>query len=120
MSTLGFEEYVEPLKLYLHKYREVSPTPSQRRRRMHRTPRSATRSPRWHVGRALIAEGVSMVLSIATVCDDCRAQARGYLPGLKAVATRVAYAWAARGWGGGHLSGSRVYATDHRDEQNIL
>lgn len=24
MSTLGFEEYVEPLKLYLHKYREVS------------------------------------------------------------------------------------------------
>ena len=23
MSTLGFEEYVEPLKLYLHKYREV-------------------------------------------------------------------------------------------------
>jgi nuclear transcription Y subunit beta len=22
MSTLGFEEYVEPLKLYLHKYRE--------------------------------------------------------------------------------------------------
>eukprot|EP00164_Ancoracysta_twista_P000148 GFYU01000218.1.p1 GENE.GFYU01000218.1~~GFYU01000218.1.p1 ORF type:complete len:154 (-),score=53.91 GFYU01000218.1:458-919(-) len=24
MSTLGFENYVEPLKLYLHKYREVS------------------------------------------------------------------------------------------------
>ena len=24
MSTLGFEEYVEPLKVYLHKYREVS------------------------------------------------------------------------------------------------
>jgi Histone-like transcription factor (CBF/NF-Y) and archaeal histone len=24
MSTLGFEDYVEPLKLYLHKYREVS------------------------------------------------------------------------------------------------
>jgi nuclear transcription Y subunit beta len=23
MSTLGFEEYVEPLKVYLHKYREV-------------------------------------------------------------------------------------------------
>lgn len=23
MSTLGFEEYVEPLKLYLHKYREA-------------------------------------------------------------------------------------------------
>ena len=23
MSTLGFEEYFEPLKLYLHKYREV-------------------------------------------------------------------------------------------------
>lgn len=23
MSTLGFEDYVEPLKLYLHKYREV-------------------------------------------------------------------------------------------------
>jgi len=23
MSTLGFEEYVEPLKLYLSKYREV-------------------------------------------------------------------------------------------------
>jgi hypothetical protein len=23
MSTLGFEEYVEPLKLHLHKYREV-------------------------------------------------------------------------------------------------
>ena len=23
MSILGFEEYVEPLKLYLHKYREV-------------------------------------------------------------------------------------------------
>ena len=27
MSTLGFEEYVEPLKLYLSKYREV-PLPS--------------------------------------------------------------------------------------------
>ena len=25
MSTLGFEEYVEPLKVYLHKYREVRP-----------------------------------------------------------------------------------------------
>jgi len=25
MSTLGFEEYVEPLKLFLSKYREVSP-----------------------------------------------------------------------------------------------
>ena len=24
MATLGFEEYVEPLKMYLHKYREVS------------------------------------------------------------------------------------------------
>lgn len=24
MSTLGFEEYVEPLKLYLFKYREVN------------------------------------------------------------------------------------------------
>lgn len=24
MSALGFEEYVEPLKMYLHKYREVS------------------------------------------------------------------------------------------------
>lgn len=24
MSTLGFEDYVEPLKVYLHKYREVS------------------------------------------------------------------------------------------------
>jgi hypothetical protein len=24
MSTLGFEEYIEPLKVYLHKYREVS------------------------------------------------------------------------------------------------
>lgn len=24
MSTLGFEEYFEPLKLYLHKYREVT------------------------------------------------------------------------------------------------
>jgi|TARA_B110000305_G_C19452389_1_gene648729 nuclear transcription Y subunit beta len=24
MSTLGFEEYVEPLKVYLHKYREAS------------------------------------------------------------------------------------------------
>lgn len=23
MSTLGFEDYVEPLKVYLHKYREV-------------------------------------------------------------------------------------------------
>ena len=23
MSALGFEEYVEPLKMYLHKYREV-------------------------------------------------------------------------------------------------
>jgi nuclear transcription Y subunit beta len=23
MSTLGFEEYVEPLKVYLHKYRET-------------------------------------------------------------------------------------------------
>jgi Histone-like transcription factor (CBF/NF-Y) and archaeal histone len=23
MSTLGFEDYIEPLKLYLHKYREV-------------------------------------------------------------------------------------------------
>ena len=23
MSTLGFEDYVEPLKLYLHKFREV-------------------------------------------------------------------------------------------------
>lgn len=23
MSTLGFEDYVEPLKLYLHKYRET-------------------------------------------------------------------------------------------------
>lgn len=23
MSTLGFEDYVEPLKIYLHKYREV-------------------------------------------------------------------------------------------------
>jgi hypothetical protein len=27
MGILGFEEYGEPLKLYLHKYREVS-TPS--------------------------------------------------------------------------------------------
>lgn len=27
MSTLGFEEYVEPLKLYLHKYREVRHAP---------------------------------------------------------------------------------------------
>ncbi len=26
MSTLGFEEYVEPLKIYLHKFREVSPS----------------------------------------------------------------------------------------------
>ena len=25
MSTLGFEEYVEPLKIYLHKFREVPP-----------------------------------------------------------------------------------------------
>lgn len=25
MSTLGFEDYVEPLKVYLHKYREVCP-----------------------------------------------------------------------------------------------
>ncbi len=25
MSTLGFEEYVEPLKIYLHKFREVRP-----------------------------------------------------------------------------------------------
>lgn len=24
MGTLGFEEYVEPLNLYLHKYREVN------------------------------------------------------------------------------------------------
>lgn len=24
MSALGFEEYVEPLKMYLHKYREVT------------------------------------------------------------------------------------------------
>ena len=24
LHTLGFEEYVEPLKVYLHKYREVS------------------------------------------------------------------------------------------------
>lgn len=24
LGTLGFEEYVEPLKIYLHKYREVS------------------------------------------------------------------------------------------------
>jgi len=23
MSTLGFEDYVEPLKVYLHKYRET-------------------------------------------------------------------------------------------------
>ncbi len=23
MGTLGFEEYVDPLKIYLHKYREV-------------------------------------------------------------------------------------------------
>ena len=29
MSTLGFEDYIEPLKLYLHKYREV-----RRRRRL--------------------------------------------------------------------------------------
>ena len=29
MSTLGFEEYVEPLKVYLHKYREASqPSPN--------------------------------------------------------------------------------------------
>lgn len=26
MSALGFEEYVEPLKMYLHKYREVTST----------------------------------------------------------------------------------------------
>lgn len=26
MSTLGFDNYVEPLKLYLHKYRESTPT----------------------------------------------------------------------------------------------
>ncbi len=26
MSTLGFEEYVEPLKIYLHKFREVPPS----------------------------------------------------------------------------------------------
>ena len=26
MSTLGFEDYIEPLKLYLHKYREVRDT----------------------------------------------------------------------------------------------
>lgn len=31
MSTLGFEDYIEPLKLYLHKYREV-----RRRRRLTR------------------------------------------------------------------------------------
>jgi hypothetical protein len=23
MATLGFEEYIEPLKVYLHKFREV-------------------------------------------------------------------------------------------------
>lgn len=27
MSTLGFDMYVEPLKLYLQKFREVRPTP---------------------------------------------------------------------------------------------
>lgn len=27
MSTLGFEDYVEPLKVYLHKYREVFLSP---------------------------------------------------------------------------------------------
>ncbi|XP_072974933.1 nuclear transcription factor Y subunit B-1-like [Typha angustifolia] len=26
MATLGFEEYIEPLKLYLQKYREVNPS----------------------------------------------------------------------------------------------
>jgi hypothetical protein len=31
MSTLGFDKYVEPLKLYLSKYREVSPAPSSLR-----------------------------------------------------------------------------------------
>lgn len=25
MGTLGFEDYIEPLNLYLHKYREVWP-----------------------------------------------------------------------------------------------
>jgi nuclear transcription Y subunit beta len=28
LTTLGFEDYVEPLKLYLQKYREVSPSSS--------------------------------------------------------------------------------------------
>ena len=28
MSTLGFEEYVEPLRVYLQKYREVRATPA--------------------------------------------------------------------------------------------
>jgi nuclear transcription Y subunit beta len=27
MGTLGFEDYVEPLKVYLEKYREVPPPP---------------------------------------------------------------------------------------------
>ena len=30
MSALGFEEYVEPLKMYLHKYREVQQGPAAR------------------------------------------------------------------------------------------
>jgi nuclear transcription Y subunit beta len=30
MSTLGFEDYVEPLKVYLHKYREVCVHPFSR------------------------------------------------------------------------------------------